>query len=106
MTGSETGRPEMHSAEIAETQTGWGVFCSGCSADEGDYVYPCRRGWPDPVPPSSLVDATEVAAAREEGYGQAQRNHVADLRALNSRLHGGRTSDLSLLADKWEVYDL
>jgi len=43
----------------------------------------------------------EVAAAEERGAAKERERCAAELQDLNRRLHGGRTTDLSLLADRW-----
>ena len=32
----------FHSPKIAEHVDGWGAFCSACSYDAGNFVFPCR----------------------------------------------------------------
>jgi hypothetical protein len=48
-----------HTPAVAQLASGaWGVYCTACSADEGNYVYPCKLRTAKTIwPPAELVAA-------------------------------------------------
>jgi hypothetical protein len=56
-----TAKEERHIYALAERPDGsWGTYCLACSEMESAYVYPCKRGGDDPVPPSHITVITPV----------------------------------------------
>lgn len=59
--GSERNHPDLAGhvptiGALAAPEGAWGVFCLRCSADEQQYIYPCKID-PEDWPPRVLVPA-------------------------------------------------